>query len=448
MFWFVLYLFLALQVAACVIAVVARTWTLTPEPIVWRGTNVDMAANNVQLFLIDIDDSRFAYPTGMFVPDGSADLSAGRVVMREVDFQGSRGINWALRVFFTFHEVWRRQMARSGSLVVLFFWPFWMGLAAFLAAPFLITAILDIGYRRAFCSRIEAAITKHPGLGDAVSIRLQFRGLSAFGLVSDVLGGMTAPSRPRGLTTAGAQAPALADDAPISAVGERAAAWARSAEQRFRVIYGSGVGAAVLVALVLALVVHHGPAAASSSYGYDPATSSPPAQDATANESVQPDQSSSSGATAPGDVAPPPPTAPDDVAPPPPPRDSRASGTSPSAVLRRHFERLNAGDYDGAFELLSSRYRADNPNWAAQPSRAKPVLNVAEVGPATFGRGTARVPIKFYGRDRVDTGRSDTQCRRFEGDARMVREGRAWRYDPGDGFNITTLPSSLAVCNP
>jgi hypothetical protein len=248
---------------------------------------------------------------------------------------------------------------------------------------------------------------------------------------------MTAPSRPRGLATAGAQAPALADDAPISAVGERAAAWARSAEQRFRVIYGSGVGAAVLVALVLAVVVHHGPAAASSSYGFDSATSSPPAQDVTANESVQPDQSSSSGATAPGDVAPP-----------PSPRASRASRTSPSAVLRRHFERLNAGDYDGAFELLSSRYRADNPNWAAQPSRAKPVLNVAEVGPATFGRGTARVPIKFYGRDRVDTGRSDTQCRRFEGDARMVREGRAWRYDPGDGFSITTLPSSLAVCNP
>jgi hypothetical protein len=58
------------------------------------------------------------------------------------------------------------------------------------------------------------------------------------------------------------------------------------------------------------------------------------------------------------------------------------------------------------------------------------------------------VHIKFYGRDRVDTGRSDTWCRCFEGNARMVREGGAWRYDPGEDFSVTRLPSSLAVCNP
>jgi len=263
--WFLLYLFAALQVAACLIAVVARSWKLTPEPIVWRGTDVDVASNNVQQFLIDIDDSRFAYPTGMFVPDPSSAPSAGRVVMREDNFTGSRGLGWALRVFATFHEVWRRQMARDQHLITYLAWPLWMMIAAFLSAPFLLAAILDIGYRIAFRSQITADIAKHPDLDDAVNIRLGFRGLSAFGLVPDALRGMTAPVLPTGLVTT--DTPDLASDTEtrtLAVVGGRAAAWAQSAEQRFRVIYGSAIGAAVAVALLLALFVQHGP-----DYGYD-----------------------------------------------------------------------------------------------------------------------------------------------------------------------------------
>ena len=155
--------------------------------------------------------------------------------------------------------------------------------------------------------------------------------------------------------------------------------------------------------------------------------------------------SSSSGATAPTEVSPPTNTTPTEVSPSSAPTASRSS---PSGVLRRHFQRLNAGDYDGAFELLSTRYRARNANWSAQPGQARPYLNVIEVGPTKFGRGVAFVHVKFYGHDRVDTPRSDTQCRRFEGDARMVEDGRVWRYDPTGSFRITKVPSSLGVCNP
>lgn len=257
--WFLLYLFVALQVAACVIAVVARSWKLTPAPIVWRGTDIDVAAHNVQQFLIDIDDSRFAYPTGMFVPDPSSEPSAGRVVMREDNFKGSHGVGWAFRVFAAFHEGWRRQMARDAHVIVYLAWPIWMALAALLAAPLLLAAILDIGYRQAFRSRIEAVVTKHPGITDAVDIQLEFQGLSAFGLVSDALRGMTAPVLPAGLVAAATPDAASGDQThTLAAVGGRAAAWAQGAEQRFRVIYGSAIGAAVAVALVLALAIQHG----------------------------------------------------------------------------------------------------------------------------------------------------------------------------------------------
>jgi hypothetical protein len=289
--WFLLYLFAALQVAACVIAVVARSWKLTPEPIVWRGTDVDVAANNVQQFLIDIDDSRFAYPTGMFVPDPSSDPNAGRVVMREDNFTGSRGLGWALRVFATFHEVWRRQMARDQNVVVYLVWPLWMMLAAFLAAPFLVAALLDIGYRIAFRSQITATITKHPKLDDAVDIQLGFRGLSAFGLVPDALRGMGAPTLPPGLlATHESEVGSATATGSLAAVGGRAAAWAQSAEQRFRVIYGSAIGAAVAVALLLTLFVQHGP-----DYGYDSTLAS--SESSSGYESQDGGSTSSAGTT-------------------------------------------------------------------------------------------------------------------------------------------------------
>jgi hypothetical protein len=151
------------------------------------------------------------------------------------------------------------------------------------------------------------------------------------------------------------------------------------------------------------------------------------------------------------DIAAAPPVAP--VAPPaapagnPPPQTHGGSPNSPSRVLRRHFERLASGDYDGAFTLMSSRYRAANPNWADQPRRARPYINVAAIGPSKVGSRVAFVYIKFYGRDSRDTARSDTTCRRFTGEARLIKEGSRWRYDPGrTQLTSAILPSSLDVC--
>jgi hypothetical protein len=594
--WFVLYLFLALQAAACVIALVSRAWTLRPDPIVWRGTDVAVAASNVEQFLIDIDDSRFAYPTGMFVPDASSDAATGRVRMREDNFGGSRGLGWAFYVFAAAQAAFRRERAigRYSPFVLICLWPLLMFVAGALAAPFLVTAVFDMGYRKAFRSRIDADITKHPQIQDAVRISLEFRGLSAFGLVTDVLRGMSAPVLPPGLAAGprGSTGQAESDTRSLSKIGGRAAAWAQSAEQRFRVIYGSATAAAVLVAAILALVIHHGgglvsdaPVANVESQAEEAQGGSSGTEASDSDDSSPADGSTSDTTTATGDgfrtadgytVTPPagwvrdsdskdkggftesrwhlsgsPRTyvlvdhsagfsgtahegalpvrralsrvagyveykwapvgdqawdwefaakglrkidhfttacgggyailgaapqsefearratfaafrdsfvAPcdgdetatsakaDESAKPAVPH---ISANSPTRVLRRHYKRIEDGDYDGAFALLSSRYRSANPRWTAQPSAARPYINVMKVGPSDISGTHASVYVKFYARDRIDTPRSDTRCRRFEGRAEMTKDGTHWRYEPsGNDYVVTEVDSSLRACNP
>lgn len=128
----------------------------------------------------------------------------------------------------------------------------------------------------------------------------------------------------------------------------------------------------------------------------------------------------------------------------------RGNPNSPTRTLRRHFQRLAAGNYQGAFKLMAAGYQAAHPNWTSQPNAAQPYVNVVELGDADFvGGGVAYVPIKFYGHDRFETPASDTKCRRFEGTAKMVKQNGAWRYDPtGNNYSVSELPSDLGVCNP
>lgn len=132
----------------------------------------------------------------------------------------------------------------------------------------------------------------------------------------------------------------------------------------------------------------------------------------------------------------------------PDPAPRRASLNTPSRVLRRHFQRINSGQYENARRLLSARYRAANPRWIDQPQSARPRINLVEVGPSSISGRSATVRIKFYGRDQNETDRSDTQCRRFEGAARMVKDGKAWRYEPsGNSYDVAVIDSSLSVCS-
>jgi hypothetical protein len=126
----------------------------------------------------------------------------------------------------------------------------------------------------------------------------------------------------------------------------------------------------------------------------------------------------------------------------------RGPRNSPTNVVRRHLERIGDGNFAGAFSLLSSSYRASNANWIDQPSAAKPYIDVVKAGPSRISGRTASVAIRFYARDRVDTKRSDTKCRLFEGTAAAVKEGSLWRYEPSGNHYDSTVVSSPGACGP
>lgn len=247
-FEFILYLFVALQVAALIGGIVSRTWKLQPQQLVWHGTTVPGAAANVQSFLWDVDDFRFAYPTGQFIPDEQArDLNAGRVVMREANFKGSKGFG-VIVLMFKAVGVWALGAARVNPFLGLIGGLLGLYFAAWLAAPFLIASIIDVLYRSLYRSEITAQVAAHPTIDNAVTIDLSFRGLSAFGIVGDVLRGIAEPAAPAG---SAAHAKALTETTTGSA-RTRAANWAGAAERRSSVIYGTGVATSVVVALLLA----------------------------------------------------------------------------------------------------------------------------------------------------------------------------------------------------
>ena len=124
-----------------------------------------------------------------------------------------------------------------------------------------------------------------------------------------------------------------------------------------------------------------------------------------------------------------------------------ATSSSPAAnALLRHYRLISAGDYEEAFALMTPRYRSANPGWVHELARIAPRINVADVGPVTQRASVAVVPIRFYGRGCRSTSASDTTCRRFRGNARMVRAGARWRYDaPGD-YLATALPDGTSFC--
>jgi hypothetical protein len=249
---FLFYLFITLHLLAIAGGMVTRQWPIRPQQLVWRGTSVEVACTQIQALLYDVDDVKFAYPTGQFVPDeAESNHAQGRVVMHEANFKGSKGFGMVKHLFVMAAAVsagFFEESALVGFLVA--FMAFW--LASLLAAPFLIAAVLDVIYRRLYRSRISADIRQHPSIADAVTVDLTFRGLSAFGIVGDVVRAAAVPVPP-----AGSRAAATLPSADASSSSARAANWAGAAERRSTMLYGSGVALSIALAIVLAAADPH-----------------------------------------------------------------------------------------------------------------------------------------------------------------------------------------------
>ncbi|HEX8084485.1 MAG TPA: hypothetical protein VF529_09365 [Solirubrobacteraceae bacterium] len=229
---FLAYLLLAMQVAAVVIALVARFWALTPEPVVLRGIDVPRASEGVALHIQGVHDHRFGFPTGMFfVSPAGFNASRGAFTAQEMNLRGSVGFDYMRRMFFLLPIAGGRAFGWWGAAIG-FAVGIWVG------GFFAVLAVMEIVYRWILRSRIDVSVRPHPELADAVTVSLAFRGLSAYGVQQ----GLLVALRP-------AQLPARLRP-PAPAEEERRAP---RPKDRFQAVYGGGVAAAVLVALVLAL---------------------------------------------------------------------------------------------------------------------------------------------------------------------------------------------------
>jgi len=107
-------------------------------------------------------------------------------------------------------------------------------------------------------------------------------------------------------------------------------------------------------------------------------------------------------------------------------RAARSASATPAAVLRAHYEHLDAGEYAAAFQLMTRRYRREVKDWVAIRAHGASRIQLLKLGPTRTHGGSARVFVRFAAHDTV----GDTTCRHFGGWAHMVREHGRWRYDP------------------
>ncbi len=123
------------------------------------------------------------------------------------------------------------------------------------------------------------------------------------------------------------------------------------------------------------------------------------------------------------------------------------ASSSPASVIQTHLEDINSGQYQSAFQLLTSSYQSANPSWPSDRATADPGIKLLSVGTPQYGSGGAQVPVDFYARDRNPSPGSDTQCREFQGTVTMVQESGSWRYDPSSsGLTSTVMPESDSNC--
>jgi hypothetical protein len=129
------------------------------------------------------------------------------------------------------------------------------------------------------------------------------------------------------------------------------------------------------------------------------------------------------------------------------PKPTPVATPGPAATIQNHLEDLNSGDYQAAFRLMTASYQAENPSWPADRATADPGVTIISIGTPQSVSGGKDVPVDFYARDRRPSPGSDTQCREFQGTARLVSESGSWHYDPAaSSLTSSVMPASDSNC--
>ncbi len=135
-----------------------------------------------------------------------------------------------------------------------------------------------------------------------------------------------------------------------------------------------------------------------------------------------------------------------------PPAEPEITSNSPTGVIRAHWSAIGEHDYESAFDLLSSGYRANvsRSRWVDDHATYAPRVYVKFVGfLQALAGGQAYVFADVYTRDTGSRG-DGSVCNRFAGKVRVIKSGGEWRYAPdatGDTFDSKgTMSRSNPSC--
>ena len=442
----VLIVVLALQATAFVIAVVARYWVLRSETFEMRGIDVARATELVALYVQGVHDHRFGFPTGVFALDADR-TSPGHVVAREINFKGSAGmgpIMFGLRLPMLGAIAGGAVLAEADDAggcfagVLTMTIGFTLGLAAavVLIVPFAFLALVEVILRTLMQGEVSATIDKVPGEDDAVRVRFEMRGLSAFGVEHQLRRGMS-PPRPAGVEPPRAEQ--FEPSAPASGL------------DRLNAIYFSAASVGVVLSVIAFVVIGNSQpsgydtASASSGYyeeePYESGYEEEPYESGNEEESYEEEpgyenegyEEESYGESGYEEEE---------------EGEYGAEPTSRYAAARtmflRYWEDIDASAYGAAYNVyyhtFATQQGISEGDFVAAENEYLPDVGLEHIHVEASSRNPTNqnelwlyveVPI------RDGTGEYAGECRLFSGDLRMFHADGRWYYRPGEAFGRT-----------
>lgn len=415
----ILVVVVSLQAVALVIAIVARSWTLRSETFEMGGIDVARATDLVSGYLRGVHDHRFGFPTGVFAIDESR-TSPGHVAAREINLKGSVGI---APIIFGLKLPVIGAMAgfamgdsNDGAGCMVSFMGGMMGMmlgaaaAMVLIVPFAFLTVVEMVLRVLMRGEIAATIEKVPSEENAVRVRFEMRGLSAFGVEHQLRRGME-PPRPEGVTPP--PRPVAPGQVPASRF------------DRLNVIYAAGASVGLIVSIVAFILVGNavqsdGPNAEASSYSYyeEEYEEEPYGEEYEEEEPYEEEYE-------------------EEV----PTRYEEARDT-----YRRYWANIDRGYYGAAYDLYHWAYTNQvgmaKGEFIDAENEYLPDVNLDKITiEPSERRPSNRNELWLYAEIPIRDGAGEYAgiCRLFYGDLRMFHAEGTWWYRPGEAFG--RLPS-------
>ncbi|MGV1049829.1 MAG: hypothetical protein ACOYD4_15045 [Solirubrobacterales bacterium] len=453
----ILVVIVTLQVVAFAVAIVARYWVLRSETFELHGIDVARATELVSYYVQGVHDHRFGFPTGVFAVEQDR-TSPGRVVAREINIKGSAGIA-PIKLGLTLPFIGAAAGAAMGAdaddasagcmvSMVGGMMGFALGAAAaaVLVVPFAFLTVVEMILRVLMRGQISATIDKIPDEDDAVRVRFEMRGLSAFGIEHQLRRGME-PPKPEGVP-----APSPEPVAP----GQPAA----SRFDRLNAIYLSAASVGLALSIVAFIVIGNvqtssTSAASSSSYEeepyYEEYEEEPYYEEEEYGEEGRYEEEEGGGYEEEYEEA--------EEAP------ALTRYDAASQMFRRYWTAIDEGDYGAAYSVyyrtFATQEGVSRGEFVAAEYEYLPEIGLERMSISSSSRNPStpnelwlyvEVPI------RDGTGEFEGQCRVFYGDVRMFHADGRWYYRPGvafgrkpsfgqEGGGIRTLPSYSERCS-